>query len=242
MKKLMVPTRVESSATIIMHKISFLSQGNAQPTVIESSKIERDIVTNQGKKDIALTEKISHSITTSVEDQEIIIEFYDFQLGGLKKNYFGRAKLNVRSMMNEAYEKDGIWGYFTVSKLFDLVKPESDEIIGCLSATAEVSYNRYPKNVKPKTDFSKDARIDWLAQYKIVLKALVKAREKLPDTMCESFLCPSQAWVLNDFENRFGITETYKRLIYLEVFCSNSKLAITFADDLKKCLELLDTR
>ncbi|KAF0983777.1 hypothetical protein FDP41_007692 [Naegleria fowleri] len=227
----------------IFYKLSFVKHVNTPPIVFESDKIEEDGMIVNGRKDISLP-TIQHQITTSVEDQDIIIDFYHSQLKGLKKTHFSTAKISLSNIMRKVYDEEGIWGSTKFSNIIDCYStdssPSNENIIGCLSISGDVAFRRYPKNAVVQTDFSKESRIDWIEQYKIVLQYLIKAREKLKDTLCEAFLCPSQAWILNDFEKRYGITETYKRLIYLEVFASNIKLAITFSEDLQKCLELLD--
>ena len=195
--------------------------------------------------DIEIPETLSHTISTSCEDQDMSIEFYYFQLGGLKKIHFGTTKLRISSLMTQAYTSSGVWGSAQISETIDLHPHPRDsknenEVIGCISVCMKATFRRYPCKVDVITDFSKESRIDWIKLYKFTLKSLVKNREKLQDSDCEDFMCPSQGWILNDFEKRYGITETYKRLLYLEVFASNIKLAITFSDDLQKCLELLD--
>ncbi|KAG2393631.1 hypothetical protein C9374_007162 [Naegleria lovaniensis] len=228
----------------LFYKVSYVKHVNTSPIVFESDKIEEEGMIVNGRKDIPLPANVDHNITTSVEDQDIVIEFYHSQLKGLKKSHFASAKISLSNIMRKVYDEEGIWGSNKFSQIIDCYSTESsasnDNIIGCLSISGDVTFRRYPKNAVVQSDFSKENRIDWIEQYKIVLKCLIKARENLKDTLCEAFLCPSQAWILNDFEKRYGITETYKRLIYLEVFASNIKLAITFSEDLQKCLELLD--
>ncbi|KAL9642398.1 hypothetical protein ABK040_014241 [Willaertia magna] len=189
-----------------------------------------------------------HLFELFVEEQDLLIDFYYLNYGGFSKPKFGNLTLPLQTLFKEQF-KEGCWGKQSITKEFSLDKLDDKEhILGKVKVNFYLQFQKYPiewsknsNNSSNNYSFEKERITNYQNLYLIAVKSIVPIRNKLKDCQCEEFLTPTQAWILNEFENQFGITEIYKRLSYLEILSERVNMIIPFHDELLKCLDLIHT-